>query len=440
MSNRLLLAIALLFCFGTAALGQETKGNVSPNLKLTVTERFRIETWDNAVTLNDSANGATTYSRNRTSVSALWYPHKDWELGLKLTNEFRYYMVPQNVDFNFGEVFFDLAYAKWKNAGTLPGVLTVGRQNIMFGEGFIVSDGGPLDGSRSGYFNAIRYDWQVRPKSTLTLFYTYLPEQDDALPLINDRHTPMVEQPEEAIGVYFDGDIHKANLELYYIFKHAEEGDNSALPWTKLSTLGGRVGGPLTPKLAGTVEAALQFGRSEYGDEYAHWQYDRSGFGGYAHLDYTTGWRPWLPSILTLGGVYLSGDSHGTGGSDAWDPLFGRWPKWSESYIYTLKNEAGVAHWTNYASLWARAEFTPAKDMRCLFEYHHIMAPERSWEDFPGGDGNTRGDLFVGRFHYRINKYLTGQVVWEELAPGDYYFGSADSYTWVRTELMLTID
>jgi hypothetical protein len=432
MSNRLLLTLVLLLVLGTTVFGQNTKGNINPNLRLTATERFRIEAWDNAETLNDSVNGVNTYSRNRTSLLAQWYPHKDFELALKLTNEFRYYLSPQNKDFNFGEVFFDLAYAKWNNTKAIPGTLTVGRQNITLGEGFIVSEGGPLDGSRSTYFNALRYDWQVKPKSTLTLFYVYQPMQDNALPLINDRHTPMVEQPEEALGLYFDGDIRKTSLELYYIFKHAEAGKNN-LPVLKVTTVGARVGYPFTAKLAGTAEAAVQSGSRVWPDQ--------TGLGGYTHLDYTTGWKPWLPAILTFGGVYLSGDDPETDDYEGWDPLFGRWPKWSESYIYTLKNEVGVARWTNYASLFARAEFKPAKDMRCLVEYQRLMAPQRAAVgDFPGGTGTTRGDLFVGRFHFRINKYLTGQVVWEELAPGDYYFAGADSYTWIRSELMLTIE
>jgi len=65
-------------------------------------------------------------------------------------------------DYNPGEVFFDYLHLQWNSAFGLPLTLTVGRQDLMLGEGLVVWDGGPLDGSRSAYFNAVRGDWALR--------------------------------------------------------------------------------------------------------------------------------------------------------------------------------------------------------------------------------------------------------------------------------------
>ncbi len=37
----------------------------------------------------------------------------------------------------------------------------------------------------------------------------------------------------------------------------------------------------------------------------------------------------------------MSGDDPSTDDNEGWDPLFSRWPKWSELYIYSLATEGG---------------------------------------------------------------------------------------------------
>jgi hypothetical protein len=61
-----------------------------------------------------------------------------WPAG-KFTNEFRVYMAPKNRVFNWNEVFFDNLYLKWKVSNTVPLTLTAGRQDMKFGEGFVIA-------------------------------------------------------------------------------------------------------------------------------------------------------------------------------------------------------------------------------------------------------------------------------------------------------------
>jgi hypothetical protein len=42
---------------------------------------------------------------------------------------------------------------------------------------------------------------------------------------------------------------------------------------------------------------------------------------------------------------------------EGWDPIFSRWPKWSESFIYTFTRESRPSYWSNMSSLYASLAF-----------------------------------------------------------------------------------
>ncbi len=203
MRTLLLIVFASVFFNAATLRGESQKGNIHPKVSIDFSERFRMVTSDNAVSLADSAAAGNAFTRHRTGIAGQWFPNSRFECGLKLTNEFRYYFVPENREFSFSEIIIDQLYIKWNNSAVLPGTLTLGRQNIILGEGFIVMDGHPLDGSRSIYFNAARFDWKLSQKDKLILFYAHQPETDNILPVIHDSDAPLIEQPEEGMGAYF---------------------------------------------------------------------------------------------------------------------------------------------------------------------------------------------------------------------------------------------
>ncbi len=408
--------------------GLETKGS---SLKLSFSERFRLVTWDNTIDLDASQNDKNTVTRYRTSLMVQWMPRSSVGFTIKLTNEFRYYFVPEDREFNLHEVFFDQLYVRWTRPGKLPLGLTLGRQNIMLGEGFVVMDGHPLDGSRSVYFNTARMDVYLSKQNELILFYSYVPETDDLLPVINDQDQPLIEQPEEGIGVYFSG---KCGIDAYFIRKNVRSTDKHPVR-SEINMVGGRVVFSLGKDVSLTGEGAYQFGTA--GD------FERSGLGGMGHLDYAVGGSLILPKSVRLGTIFLSGDDSSTGTMEGWDPLFSRWPKWSESYIYTLIREYGgrVAYWSNLASIYGTLTFQLLKPMKLDVTYHRLMAPEPSDTDqaFPGGGGKTRGNLFITKFVFKLFRNVTGHLLWERFCPGNFYRSDAVSYDWFRCELMYTL-
>jgi len=399
-------------------------------IKFGYSQRIRIETTDNATHLDNSAAAGSSYLRNRTSFMIQFFPENHVALTAKLTNEFRYYMVPETKKFTFDEVFFDLLNLKIDSAGGYPIDLIIGRQNINLGEGFLVMDGGPLDGSRSIYFNAALANWNISSKSKLSLIYTNQPKDDNILPIINKQHKQLVDQPEQALIAYYAGSIKKAKIDGYFIWKNIKT--TVIAKSSQIYCPGVRFQIPIVGRLSVTGEAAVQFG---------NWDGDtRRALGGYLYTEYQTGWPNLFPKAVTIGGIFLSGDDLATKKHEGWEPIFGRWPKWSDSYIYTLTGEKGVAYWSNIASVLAKTSVEIIPDLTLSFDYHHLMAPEHGERqaEFLGGNGRNRGDLFIVRLLYKMNAHLSGHVIWESLKPGSYYFEGADSYGWMQMEMMLT--
>jgi len=422
---KILLSIIIVFASGFLS-GE----NSNSKLKFSFSERFRFVGWENAINLNDESSDEFSFTRHRTSLGAVWTPGTNLELGIKLTNEFRYYLNPKHRNFNMHEIVFDQLYVKWKNVGNSPLTLTLGRQNIILGEGFVVLEGHPLDGSRTIYFNAIRADYQFSKQHKLTTFFSYQPTTDDILPVINDRDQGLIDKPTYGFGMYYTGKLNRTGLEAYYIYKKEDSDFHPTLD-ANISTIGARVNQPLMSQLSLTAEFAYQFGT--YEDD------DMAAYGGYFHLDYLFKKSVPLLKKLTLGGILLSGDNANTDKYEGWDPVFSRWPKWSESYIYTLIRENGVAYWSNLNSVYLSLLMDLTKGVDLNLTYHRLGANRESGllgSAFISTDGKSRGDLIIGKMNIRINKYTTAHFIWEHFKPGDYYVEGADSCNWLRFEVM----
>lgn len=400
----------------------------APRLKLSFVERFRFEAWDNAVNLDDSDSDSFAYTRTRTTLGLSWTPVKNIEILGKASNEFRVYLAPKDRAFTWHEVFVDNLYLKWTVPGRLPVTITVGRQDMSFGEGFVIADGTHLDGSRSYYFNALRVDADLAKKHRLTAFGHVQDTTDTYLPIVNERPQPLAEQPESALGLYYAGAIGKATVDAYAIRKTIDATELLPVP-TRTDTLGARAVVPLARPLSLTAEAAYQTG--SFGDA------GRSAYGGLAHLDCDLAGTIPLLKTATVGAVLLSGDDPATAGMEGWDPIFSRWPKWSESYIYTLARESRSAYWSNLSSLYGSVTLDLGSRSDALLMAQRLGAFETRPGVFPGGTGLERGLLLKGRLNCRISKYLSGRVIWEHFAPGSFYFEGASGYDWIQFELIL---
>ena len=387
-------------------------------------QRVRNENWDNIMDFNDGMADLRNQIRWRTRVwmNAPVSSNIDFFVGLdQETNQIIRTHAPWRMD----EGIVENLYVDFKKVFVKGLSLRVGRQNLIKGEGFLMLEGDCYDGSRSIYMNAavLGYSWK---KSKLELIGILDPKRDRFLPKINNRNRLLNEWDEQALGAYYTDKNHpRTSLEAYYFYKK-EVNDYRApsnpqfQPDRHISTAGGRVVHALTPKWSATGEFAAQWGRQ-------HPDTAISGWGGYGYLKRQGAGA--MKPYVQAGWWGFSGDDPNTSNVEGWDPIFSRWPKWSELYIYSQFREKGVGYWTNTGMWSAEAGFMPAKPLAIRGTYYHMS----SFQPFRGntaifGTGTGRGDMYQARVDLRANNNWSGHVLWEHLLPGDFYSAKAPGY------------
>jgi hypothetical protein len=319
-----------------------------------------------------------------------------------------------------------------------------GRQNLTRGDGLVLMDGGPLDGSRTAYLNALDVGWRHGARQ-FDLLLVSDPDRDRYLPRIHDRRRPLVEWDERAVGLYgSDAGLAHITIDAYWFFK-TETGDTRPLGHPsrqsdrRFHTAGTRLTRDVASGWSLIAEAVGQRGRQDPDREVRAWAVQgavRKTFAG----------APARPSAM-VGWVALSGDDPETAANEAWDPLFSRYPRWSELVLYTLAVERGAGYWTNLSMGIVEVRLAPAASLDVRMAYQRLDAgfPEhggRHWtapvKPAAFGAGTHRGDLLVARADLRLDERWRGHVTGEWFAPGDFHAGS-DAAWFLRAEVVCTL-
>ncbi len=373
-------------------------------------ERVRSENWNDLTDFNAQALDARHQLRLRTRAWARVGFGAN-EVAVGLLNESRRLSTPR-VPLQMDETVFETLYLEHRFSEGAS--VRIGRQNISKGDGFLLMDGSPLDGSRSSYLNALDLAW-TRGASRLDVLLVSDPWRDEYLPVLHDRTKGLVEYDERAGGAYWSGPAPRggATLDGYWLYK-SETSSSGRLADRMFHTVGGRVARDFAGGWSLRAELAGQAGSQEPSMDVRAW-------GGQASVTRALAVR--MKASLTLGVVALSGDDPATPRrNEGWDPLFSRWPKWSAGYIYALATERGAAYWTDLSILQAEARFSPLRQVDARVSYQRLGA----FHAWPGraaiyGDGLVRGDLLGARMDVTLNDSWRGHVVAEHLSPGDFY-------------------
>ncbi len=415
------LSMSLLYVLAMPlANGQQSQPATSeapPTFEFGFEQRVRNEDWNNITDFSDKSNDEREQIRYRTrawfdapfSSNVDFFVGVDQETNQKLGH-------PNN---HFDEVVFENAYINIKKLFVKGLSLRVGRQNLIRGEGFILMDGNPGDGSRALYDNAVDLAYS-RKKSKLELIGILNPKYDRMLPRFNDQHKLLQEYDSSSLGAYYTDNNHKrVGFESYYLYTkevhdYRAPANPAFQPDKHISTAGGRAVIQIAPGWTATTELAGQWG-AEHPDIVVR------GWGGYGYVkrQFTHRWKPYV-----LGGWWgLSGDNPNSRNRvEGWDPLYSRWPKWSELYIYSQVPEKGVAYWTNLSMWQAEAGFTPSKKLTARVTYYHMGA----FQPYAGsarlfGSGLNRGDNIQTRVDYVYNKNWKADIECERQTAGDFY-------------------
>lgn len=357
----------------------------------------------------------TSYIRFRNSVGLNTSFDKDskYNFYVKMLNENYYYFY--NVkskpdDYKINEFIFEQLYFEINNLVEDKLSFKIGRQDLLgYGENFLVCDGTPLDGSRTSYFNAVKFNvsldlFNIDIIGTLdTLYDQYLPvlNQDDKAMSLNSDY-------DKSIMLFakskFSKDIY---VEPYYIYK-SEEDTNY---YRQINTFGSY----LKYKNNGysiRTQFAVQVKEEK--------NTQSNAFGGYLFLDKE---KILCNDKFTLGYLYLSGNKENTKSNEGWNNLFGRAVVFIKSDMLGILYvpETGVcANWTNLQMYSAEYNINITKKLSASASFNLLYANETiSGSAF--GNGKNRGNLTLFGLYYSLTKNIKTTLYTEYFCAGDFY-------------------
>ncbi len=429
---RVLFSLGLVVLLSQAAFA---KIEFKPGAEL----RLRHEFWKNPFDQRNEAKDNRNYFRIKYSLTGDLLLDGKTNVFLKLTDEFKTYTYfyqssgEKNYRFDINETVWDNFYLNIKDVLDAPVDIRLGRQDFLgtYGEGFLIMDGTPIDGSRTFYFNALKSSWKANDKNTVDFIYINNPRYDSFLPIINEQDTPSALNVTNEQGYVLDWqnkDIENLFLETYLINKK-ESGDHGSRLQAQKSNIS-------APGIFAKYQMSPFVFRGQFAYETGSYgESDRRAFGYYGFIDRAFKDAKFSPKV-SVGYIYLSGDDPSTKDNEGWDPLFSRWPWMSELYCLNYNGESGMAYWTNLQMWRAELGLKFTEKMKGTLWYNYLLGNETpTGTSFAIDDGRTRGQLPQARLDYTFNKNWTGYILAEYFIPGNYYDTSADESLFVRAEL-----
>lgn len=434
-------------------------------------ERVRQEYFDHVPSKVDSPaysrNGENDYIRFRTRIWAEASVADTVILHTRLANEQRLWFYPdvsqspQRSSYEWpDEWIFDTLNVELRNLLSGSVDLCVGRQDLTYGNGRVIWEGTPGDGSRSLYFDAVKATIKTIPASQLDIFGIYNEPEDELAINPADRNLSGFGKAKDGVtesggGLYLKNNaVTNLPFEAYVLFKREAAWDQAAKtnaageftpplkawqtasadgktisnPEFDLWTIGFRLMPVFTPSVCGNLEAAVQAGRR--GDQDAH------GFMFDASLTKKFVDTPSKPAVKA--GVYgMSGDDPKTADDEGWNPVWARYPQFSELTVLTWDAEESSARWSNLLAPNLGLNFAPWDAVKTTMAVYYLSA----FEADGNGGGKERGWLGSIRtdFTFAENKWLpkdklTGHLLLEVLEPGNYYRHD-DTAVFARWEL-----
>jgi hypothetical protein len=408
--------------------------------------RLRHEHLFNHLTLIDDApDREWSYERYRLRLWTSITPLKDQELtaNVRLCTENRHWWLPDSrTEWQWTDVLFDELNVTWNKPGGLPLGVTVGRQNFFddrtgvynYGDGWLLGDGTPLDGSRTFYFDAINVRFDLVDMKT-TVNVAYIDQRAKpvaALHPIGNRVINLTEQDERGGFVWISNkSIPDMTVEPYFIYNNNDaelpggyEGD--------VYTVGLRAERPFSPNIKAKAQGCYQWGQRN-GEDISAFAF--TARVGYAFND---GMKNQLYAVYEV----MSGDDPDTAKVEAFDPLWGRWPQWSELLIYTWILETRVSEITNFHRVSLGWTCAPIADMSVVVDYSALFALQNTLAGSPVFDdsGKFRGHLLRAILRYTFSRHLNAHLWIEHFIPGSYYADDReDAATFLRLQAVITL-
>jgi len=259
-----------------------------------------------------------------------------------------------------GNIDLDLAYVTLKEFLYSPLNLTIGRQEIRFGNGLIIGRAQiptgvvniPTDLTERKAFDAIRATLNYDPL-VIDLMFAKINTQDTTRN--NDT---------DLMGINATYALNKkTNVSAYYFLKSDNNNgtSNSKGKADKVNTIGMLVSSTPIENLALSLEGAYQFGKNDGSTDTSIIYNDRSAYALQAMVDYTFAKVKMTP-VIGASYTYLSGNKSATASSQkSWDAMY---------YDQKLGNIAyALLGFTDLSVFNLRASCKPVEDVSLSLVY-----------------------------------------------------------------------
>ncbi|MDD5011219.1 MAG: hypothetical protein PHQ00_03760, partial [Phycisphaerae bacterium] len=417
----------------------------------------------NLDTLNDDATNRDSKWHFTRTRARWWTKTKltdDMDFNLRLTWEFRTWDAPirKGRDTDFDEIVFDTFNLTVRNLFDMPLTMVAGRQDIFLGAGWLICDPSPLDGSRTAYFDALRFTYQIPDRNTSVdlIYIENRAAADSYLKPINDRNKQLTEQDERAFILYVtDKSRENMQLEGYFILKNDNpinyDPSGPKDPWPKvwskkarIYTFGGAISGTIGEEKHWKYrsEAAIQTGKKQ--TTAGRGMDNLMAYGTVNKLEYhfNDAKKNRIRGVVE----YLSGDNPSSNKNEAFDPLWGEWPQIAETVSYAYNLETMIGEVTNLIRLGVGHSIQLTEKLAMDTDLNLLWADENTRQGARHGSGlgwsdggHYRGTLATWWLKYNITKNLKGHLLFEYFQPGNYYISeSRDPAYFTRVNLEYT--
>jgi len=379
--------------------------------------RFRYM-YDNNRKLDNKAVGHDrSQVRLRARLQATAHITNDLDFNVRLVTEPRYYIEAkaEPLHWAYHEGLLDKFNFTWRNAFGQPLTIVAGRQDIVLGTGWLVSDGTPLDGSRSGFFDALRFTYNIKNWDATADVILINNHGDSAkwLKPINDRDIDLSEQDEQGGIFYFNKKTSKdSGFDLYLLYKHDTHRVTSKGSEGEIYTPGMRFYGKLNDNWGYNAEFAPQFGHKNGKDLHS--------FGTNDQLIYN--FNDERKTKIYLGYEYLSGNKDQ---DKYFDKGWARIDSWSSLYQGNIDTIDGRAYESsNLHRIYTDWATNLTEKLSIKAGYALLFADKNTTKAGTGGlndDGRLRGHLAKTMLSYKMAKNIEHRVEGELFFPGNYY-------------------
>ncbi len=431
--------------------------------------RIRNENLHNSFDINSDTDDNWNCTRLRTRIGFNFDYQNTAGAYLRLGNEYRWGSWTR---YNFWDadpynVYVENAYVKLNldPLFSIPVSIKAGRQDIIFGEGWLVLDGTPQDGSSTISFDAVRATLKTSEKTKVDFIFAKIADIGSGL---GTKYSQAGDTDEDFYCLYLDSkEIPGLRTELYAMHRNKNKAIGYFLadvppgqfgdPKLQTSVFGGRLTAALCKNVDWGMEGAYQTGQIDpeggmigHTDYSSENQVQRDAFGFYTWLKLKgKEMCDAMDPALTLRFDYMSGDDPDTKGKfEGFDSMYAEWPKYSELLIYQLWDPFILSHgngaadpnmgaFSNMYFPSVHLDLTPAcfdDKITTTFGYRYMLADEKKTPY--GHDGREIGNLGQFLANYNITKGLSAHFLFDYFVPGSYYTREADDSWFARVQMM----